>query len=297
MQALVTTHISLSIVSIYLDLKKEEQMAYVKEPQVVDRPVYRSLSKRGSRVVLLSGSGNTGKSALAALIQAVYRARIFSITSEISQDAAQFRASIDARFAPDETYECFRDMFLCQDNVVIDVGGTAIECFLEKASVGYLSRLVDVVVLVVDRTSRGQEDALSCLEVLRMGGFRDQQIRFLFTRKKQRESVDFQFETMLAYGADHPGVKINPKCVIPELTFFDLFRKSGMSFGEVFAMHDSSASVAESLVSTFDSSASTETSSTEEFARHAKRARACFARAVKELQLGMEPREALGPWL
>lgn len=263
-------------------------MAYVKEPQVVDRPVYRSLSKRGSRVVLLSGSGNTGKSALAALIQALYDARIFSITTETSQDAAQFRATIDARFAPDETYECFQDVILCQDNVVIDVGGTTIEFFLEKVTQGYLS-LVDAVVLVVDRTSRGQEDALSCLEVLRMGGLRDQQIRFLFTRKKQRESVDLQFETMLDYGADHPGVKINPKCVIPELVFFDLFRKSGMSFGEVFAMHDSSASVAESLTSTFDSSASTETSSTEEFARHAKRARACLARAVKELQLGMEP--------
>jgi hypothetical protein len=193
--------------------------------------------KNGLRVALLSATPGTGKSTLAALFQALYGARIFSIASS-GQDAGQFKARIDARFCSDETYTLFPQLACCRDNVIVDVGGAGSELFLNKMLSTRLLDYFNALVFVVDRTSRSQEDTQSCLEMLKTEGLRDEQIKILLNWKKPRESVQSQFETILAYGAQQPGVDINPICVTPEMRFFEIARKSGMTFAEAFSHRD-----------------------------------------------------------
>jgi hypothetical protein len=269
-------------------------MSTVEASQVNDEQQYRDVPERGKHVALLPTTGNTGKSTLAALLQAFYGARIFSLAST-GQDAAQFKATIDARFHSDEVFECCLQLALCNDNAVLDVGGAGSEAFFGKILLtGFFSQF-DAVVLVVDHTARSQEDMLNCLRMLRKEGLRDEQIKVLLNWKKPRESVRSQFETILAYGAEHPGVKVNSKCVIPELKFFDLVRKSGMTFTEAFSMPDRCEVVAEKDATdrSFDG---IESALADEIAKHATKARFYVERAVKELQIGMVHRGPIDPW-
>jgi MinD-like ATPase involved in chromosome partitioning or flagellar assembly len=274
-------------------VEKEALMAGSNQHEVVNVKQDGDVPYDGKCILVLSATGNTGKSTFSALLQTMRRAALISVTSA-GQDSSQYNAKVDTRFHPALTRDLAVELAHCRDkDLVVDVSGGATENFLVKIiSTGFFE-LFELVILVVDATSRSQEDMLSCLKLLRREGLLDSQIRILLSRGKAGKSVQKQYETLFAHAADNPGFHVNEDCFLPELNFFNLARKSGMTFTEAFALSDEFGKHSQSKSAVCSNEDRSRMALLAKVAKHAPRARSYAERAVSALGLDMLPGELL----
>ncbi|MEA3102472.1 hypothetical protein [Caballeronia mineralivorans] len=184
-----------------------------------------------NRIVILSVSqvSRVGKSTVCAtMLLEKLGGKIYSVEGR-NQDASQYGVDIE-KFQPGELKKLRAAMMLNPGPSIVDVGASRYDEFIKQIVTAQMTKIFDYVVVTTDPSGRAIEETISTFETLRSIGFDMSKVRVVFNRVDPDADVIDQFEALFAYSLDHPDLKLDKTCALPDSQLFEAMRNLGLSW-------------------------------------------------------------------
>jgi hypothetical protein len=183
------------------------------------------------KVIILSYTGNVGKTTVVAhvLSPRMGDASIIAV-GKIDERVAELGVSVEV-FNEREYSKAFSEL-LMTDNVIVDVGASNIEEFLNgMARFNGIHIKCDCFIIPVTSGTKEQRETMSMIGTLETLGVPPNKIRLLFNRVEH--SVEDEFQILLEYVAKSNNATVNTQAAIYENELFDLLAIKKLSIDKL----------------------------------------------------------------
>ena len=179
------------------------------------------------RVVILSGSGNVGKTVVAEHLLAPRLEDVLLISfggAQVKRNSGQWRHR-------DEVSEVFADL-LEHGRCIVDVAGVATPSLLVGIHrFASIHESIDCFIIPVTSSAKVQIETITLLEQLAIIGVQANSIRILFNQVDS--AVEDEFGMMLKHINDHGGALLNLKAAIFDNELFDILTEENLTIRQV----------------------------------------------------------------
>jgi MinD-like ATPase involved in chromosome partitioning or flagellar assembly len=185
------------------------------------------------KVCVLNFSGNVGKTTVAAnMLMPRMGATLFSVES-LNQDASGDNVELKRLRA--ERFGQLQKQVLEHDNVIVDVGASNAEMFLEMMREYTEShRDYDYFVVPTVKARKQSADTVNTILALRKLGVEPERIRVLFNKVTLRDDLAEEFGQLFGLASDGEFI-LNKNAKLIDNEVFELIKDSKMSLAEVIA--------------------------------------------------------------
>jgi hypothetical protein len=183
------------------------------------------------KICVINFSGNVGKTLVAAqLLQPRLQAPIVSVES-INGDAGTDGVEVERIRA--QRFAAVQDRVLTEPSIIVDVGASNVEDFLERmaASRGSAADFDRWIVPVV-RARKQQQDTINTLKALRAMGVPANKVRVVFNSLDHHDTIEEDFAAICALGGGE-YFELKPEAVLMYNEVFDRIKGSGRSLADV----------------------------------------------------------------
>ncbi len=183
------------------------------------------------KICVINFSGNVGKSLVAAqVLQPRLNATVLSVESinaDASQDGVEVERILAHRFAT------LQHRVLTEDKVIVDVGASNVEDFLERMAASRGSHDdFDLWIVPVVRARKQQHDTVNTLKALHAMGVPAHKIRVVFNALEHNETIEDDFEAICALG-NGQFFELRPQAVLMYNEVYDRIKGTGQTLTEV----------------------------------------------------------------
>ena len=183
------------------------------------------------KICVINFSGNVGKTLVTAqVLQPRLNATVLSIESvnaDASLDGVEVERILAHRFAT------LHDRMQTDGNVIVDVGASSVEDFLERMAAWRGSHEdFDLWVVPVVRSRKQQHDTINTLKALRAMGVPAQRVRVVFNWMEHRETIEDDFEVICALG-NGEYFELRPEAKLMYNEVYDRIKGTGRTLGDV----------------------------------------------------------------
>lgn len=183
------------------------------------------------KITVLNYSGSVGKTVVASHLLAprMEEAQIIAIEST-NETAADLGLDIN-QLRGEQFSQLFRELMI-NDNIIVDVGASNIEAFLDYMAKYHGSHEeIDLFVLPVINTGKAQRETIKTITALAMLGVKPEKIRVLFNRVEG--DVKEEFLPIFVYAQKTKDCIADPNVVISESDVFELLADHRTTIAEV----------------------------------------------------------------
>ncbi len=183
------------------------------------------------KIAVINFSGNVGKTTVARQLLAprLNNAPVISVES-INSDGTDDEAIRGKQFGQ------LQEAMLLQDNVVVDIGASNVEDFVDLMT-QYEGSHEDYDFYVVPTVSqtKQQRDTISTIEALAEIGIPSRKIRLLFNMLEKNEQLDVVFSALHEYHRREKKFTLSPKAVIRQHEVFGRLKGNRISIADANA--------------------------------------------------------------
>jgi len=188
------------------------------------------------KILTIHSTGLVGKTTTVAslLHPRLNSPRVFSVEKQ-NQDAGRYGIDVVRYRAPDFK-KLIDDIIVESKDLIVDVGASHyVDIMKEFARLRGAINDFDVVIVPTTPDGRVQEETLGTIETLRKVGLQPEKLRVLFNRATidHGDDLDFQFEPVIAYLTQTPGLFYYDDLVLFENPIHSDLRAEGLSFEQV----------------------------------------------------------------
>ncbi|HJP58734.1 MAG TPA: hypothetical protein VJ865_01995 [Gemmatimonadaceae bacterium] len=188
------------------------------------------------KILVIHSTSMVGKSTTVAslLHPRLNSPRVFSVEKQ-NQDAGRFGIDVVRYRAPDFK-KLIEDIIIEPRDLIVDVGASQYtDIMKEFARLRGAINDFDVVIVPTTPDGRVQEETLGTIATLRKVGLQPERLRVLFNRATldEGDELELQFEPIIAYLTDTPGLSYSEDLVVHENPIHSDLRAEGLSFEEV----------------------------------------------------------------
>ena len=183
------------------------------------------------KICVINFSGNVGKTLVTAqVLQPRLNATVLSVESvnaDASLDGVEVERILAHRFAT------LHDRMQTDDNVIVDVGASSVEDFLERMAAWRGSHEdFDLWVVPVVRSRKQQHDTINTLKALRAMGVPAIRVRVVFNAMEHRETIEDDFQAICALGqGDY--YELRPQATLMYNEVYDRIKGTGRTLSDV----------------------------------------------------------------
>jgi MinD-like ATPase involved in chromosome partitioning or flagellar assembly len=185
------------------------------------------------RALVLNYTGTVGKTTVAShlLLPRIPGAKLISVET-INENAEQL--GIDTLKLSGERFREIYSEVLFEEDVIVDVGASNIESFLEGlAKYSDSHSDFDFFIIPVTNGTKEQKETISMLMILQNYGVEAKKIKLIFNRVES--SVEEEFEIMVKFLEKNPQVQFNPGCAILENELFDILAINKQGIADILS--------------------------------------------------------------
>lgn len=188
------------------------------------------------RTLVINKCGSVGKSAVSAVfLMPRLGGHLFSVETS-NEDASIYGAKV-RRYDPRHFQEYLDDLVRAPGNTVTDVGGTNFLTFVNELYQTGAVALFDYVIVVVDRSQKGQTEGIVTIKTLLDAGLDRSRLRVLLNKAEQPNKVNtiaMQYKYLLPL-AEMEGIKVDLNLYLPERRLFPAMVDAGKSWADLMA--------------------------------------------------------------
>lgn len=176
-------------------------------------------------ILVANKSGNVGKSTLTnhMLVPRIPNAKVINVES-INNSGESTGEKLSAH----EFQKIFDIIFSSEGNVIVDVGSSNIEMFLDTLTVEYEGAInfFDYIIIPIVSDEKQQIDSLGTATSFKLMGYPEEKIKFVLNRCNMKRNTEEQFNLFFA----KTGLKPTEVSTVREVNLFKSLKEKGMTY-------------------------------------------------------------------